>query len=191
MGRATAAAACLGLAALGLAATGCGSSSPSAAPASTTTAATTTTARGPAGFAAYQSCLKAHGVTLPAFGGFRGRRPGTGTTPRRPPAPTATGERPPTVFRQLTAKQQAALAACRSKLPAGTFAGGRRFRGGGGGGTRNGNPAFAKYTTCLKQHGVEFGSTSSNPAAFRKAQAACAKLLPANPRAPMTTAGSS
>jgi hypothetical protein len=192
MGRATAVAGCVALAALGLVAAGCGSSSPKAASAPPTTTAAAPTTAGPrsAAFAAFQSCLKAHGITVPAFGGFRGRRPGTGTSPQ-PPArsstpPATTTARPRGAFRQLTAKQQAAVTACRATLPAGTFAGGRRFGGGGPGG-RNRSPAFAEYTACLKQHGVVFGSTSSSPTAFRKAQAACAKLLPATPGAPTTT----
>lgn len=203
MGRAAATAACLGLAALGLLVAGCGGGSSSAAsstPATTTTSGTTTRAAArSAAFTAYQSCLKAHGVNLPAFGGFRGR-PGTGTgkSPQRPPAPPATAPTSTTArrpggsrFAQLTAKQRAAMSACQSKLPSRAFAGGRRFGGAGGGtGGRNGNPAFAKYTACLKQHGVAFGSTSSNPAAFRKAQAACAKLMPAIPGAPTTTGSS-
>lgn len=186
MGRTNAVAACLALGTLGLVAAGCGSSSPAASPATTTT-----TGRAPAAFAAYRSCLEAHGVTLPVFGGFRGRRPGTGTSPQRPAGPpTSTTARPRRAFGfgQLTAKQRSALTACRSKLPAGTFAGSRRFGPGARG--PNGNPAFAKYTACLKQHGVAFGSTSSSPAVFRKAQAACAKLLPTS-RAAETTTGSS
>jgi hypothetical protein len=187
MGKTTAAAGCLALAALGLVAAGCGSSSPRAASAPGTTARTTTGARrSPAAFAAFQACLKQHGVeTTGLFGSVRGRRPGTATTP--PAAPTATTAGPQGRFRRPTAKERAALAACRSKLPSGTFAGGRRFRAQGG---PNGNPAFARYTACLRRHGVTFGSTASKPAAFRKAQAACAKLLPAAPGAPTTTSSS-
>jgi hypothetical protein len=69
----------------------------------------------------------------------------------------------------MTAAQRAAFTACRSKLPAGA--------GPGGGGNRANNPAFAKYNTCLKQHGVTLGATN-NQTAFAKAQAACAKLAP-------------
>jgi hypothetical protein len=191
MGRAAVAAGCLALAALGLAAAGCGSSSPRAASAPATTARTTTGAgRRTAAFGAFQTCLKAHGVATPGFfGGPRGRLPGAGGPSRQRPAapPPGTTPRPRDGFRPPTAKERAALAACRSKLPSGTFAGGRRLPGRGG---PNGNPAFAKYTACLRRHGVTFGSTSSNPAAFRKAQAACAKLLPAAPGAPATTSSS-
>jgi hypothetical protein len=68
-----------------------------------------------------QACLKAQGVALPAFGGRRGRPPGTGTTtvPQRPP--TGTNARPPAgrVPRDPAqfAKLRAALAKCGVQLP--------------------------------------------------------------------------
>jgi hypothetical protein len=157
----------IGLAAL---AAGCGggSGSNAAAPATTQTGTTTTTTPsngGPnaAAFQAYRECLSAHGVTLPA------RPPGgQGGTP------PAGGAGPQGRFGQLTAKQQAAATACQSKRPAG----GRGFgRGNANGGQANG--AFAKYTACLKSHGVTFGSTSPSSSAFKSATAACKSLLPA------------
>ncbi|HEX7524940.1 MAG TPA: hypothetical protein VF327_01470, partial [Gaiellaceae bacterium] len=60
---------------------------------------------------------------------------------------------------------------CRSKLPASARTG---FGGRPGG---QSNPALAKYTACLRQHGVTFGS-SNNQSAFKKASAACAKYAP-------------
>jgi hypothetical protein len=57
---------------------------------------------------------------------------------------------------------------------AGGFGGGRGSNASGG----QQNPAFAKYTACLKSHGVTFGSTSSSSPAFTKATAACKSLLP-------------
>jgi len=52
--------------------------------------------------------------------------------------------------------------------------------GGGGANRGQANPAFAKYTACLKSHGVTFGSTSTSSSAFTKATAACKSLLPAS-----------
>jgi hypothetical protein len=172
-------AAVLGAVALAVFAAGCGSSSNNAAAAAATTGTTTTTQTattgggGPnsAGFQAYRDCLTAHGVTPPA-------RPGGGP-PTGGGQPSANGTRPTGGgpqgrFGNLTPKQQAAMTACQSKRPAGGFGGGR-------GGNANGgpqNPAFAKYTACLKSHGVTFGSTSSSSPAFIKATAACKSLLP-------------
>ena len=170
------------LATLGLVAAGCGASHAASGPAvaQTTTTQTGTNGSGNRGaaFQAFTACLKAHGITTPAFGGF-GRfrnRTGTGTNPTPPPSGgTQTTPRRP----NLTPTQRQAFTACRSKLPnGGAFGGGGGFRGGGSGpGGRTNNPAFTKYTNCLKQHGVTFGQSSS-PQAFQKAQAACAKLRP-------------
>jgi hypothetical protein len=161
----------LGAICLAVLAAGCGggSSSNAAASASTTTGTTTTAPGGggfnSAAFQAYRDCLSAHGATLPA------RPPsGQGGTP-----PAGGGGGPQGRFGQLTAKQQAAITACQSKRPAG----GRGF----GGGNANGgqaNGAFAKYTACLKSHGVTFGSTSPSSTAFKTATAACKSLLPAS-----------
>jgi hypothetical protein len=163
----------IGLAVFALLAAGCGGSAgASAAPASSTTGTTTTTTPGSGGpnaaaFQAYRDCLSAHGVTLPA-------RPGGGQG-GAPPAGQPGAGAGPGRFGNLTAKQQAAIAACQSKRPAGA-------RGFGGGGANGGqtNPAFAKYTACLKSHGVTFGSTSPSSSTFAKATAACKSLLPAS-----------
>jgi hypothetical protein len=140
----------LSVAALALVAAGCGSGSSNSAP-STRTTTTTTPATGAnsAASRAFQTCLTQHGV--------KGFTPGSGR-------PSAGGTRTPA--------QQQAFSACRSKLPAGVLPG----RGGAGG--RRSNPAFAKYTACLKQHGVTLGA-SNNQNAFAKASAACAKYRPA------------
>jgi hypothetical protein len=74
--------------------------------------------------------------------------------------------------RNLTAAQQKAFTACRAKLPAGFTPGRGAGRPGG-----TANPALAKYTTCLKQHGVTLGA-STKAATFKKASAACAKYAP-------------
>jgi hypothetical protein len=177
-------AAVLGAVCLAVLAAGCGgSSNTAAAPAATTTGTTTTTPGGGgpngAAFQAYRDCLSAHGVTLPAR---PGGGPGGGTPPAgggQPPAngtPPAGGGPPGGRFGNLTPKQQAAMTACQSKRPAGGGFGGR-------GGNANGgqqNPAFAKYTACLKSHGVTFGSTSPSSSTFTKAVAACKNLLPSS-----------
>lgn len=165
----------LGALCLAVVAAGCGGSSSAAAPAVSTTTGTTTTTTpnggggNAASFQAFRDCLTAHGVTLPArpAGGGGGQPPTGGQPP-------ANGTRPAGGrFGNLTAKQQAAVTACQSKRPAGGF---------GGGNARGGpaNPALAKYTACLKSHGVTFGSTSSSSSAFAKATAACKSLLPAS-----------
>ena len=163
----------LGVLCLAVVAAGCGGSSSAATPPASTTTGTTTTPTTPNGggnasaFQAFRECLTAHGVTLPArpAGGGGGQPPTGGQPP-------ANGTRPAGGrFGNLTAKQQAAVTACQSKRPAGGF---------GGGNARGGpaNPALAKYTACLKSHGVTFGSTSSSSSAFAKATAACKSLLP-------------
>jgi hypothetical protein len=157
---------------------GCGgASSPSssgATTAPTTTAPTTTNGSGTqsAAFKTFQTCLANAGIKT----NFGGGRPGGGGTP------PAGGTRPAGGgfggARNLTAAQQKAFTACRAKLPAG-------FTPGGGAGRPNGgaaNPALAKYTTCLKQHGVTLGA-STKAAAFKKASAACAKYAPAGSKA--------
>jgi hypothetical protein len=186
------------LATLAFVAAGCGgssSASSSTPPAATTTnSAAGTGANAGAGnrtaaFQAFTTCLKQHGVSTAAGFGFgfgRGRRPGaggsgtgTGTNPT-PPATGQTRPRRPT----LTATQQKALQTCRSKLPnGGNFnGGGGGFRGRNGGGGAN-TPALARYTQCLKTHGVTFG-TATKPATFQKAQKACAKFRPTGAGAP-------
>ncbi|MFL5953218.1 MAG: hypothetical protein ACJ76I_03810 [Gaiellaceae bacterium] len=138
------------IAAVALVAAGCGSSS------SSSTSSTTTTATGSnnASLQAFQQCLSQHGV--------KGFTPGAG----RPPAGASGGA-------GLTTAQRQAFTACRSLRPAGAGPG-----GGGGAGRNASNPAFAKYTACLKQHGVTLGQTN-NQATFAKASAACAKYRPA------------
>jgi hypothetical protein len=166
------AAAVLGAVGLAVLAAGCGggSGASAAGPASTGTTTTTSGGGGPnaAAFQAYRDCLSAHGVTLPARppgGGGQG-----GTPPAGQPGAGAQGR-----FGNLTAKQRAAMAACQSKRPTG----GPGF-GGGGANRGQANPAFAKYTACLKSHGVTFGSTSPSSSTFTKATAACKSLLPTN-----------
>jgi hypothetical protein len=162
---------------LAVAAAGCGGSGSSSAGNTPTTTSASTATNGNGGnranrqaLASFQSCLTAHGVKLNGFGGQRpnGGTPPNGTPPTNGQPPQGQG-RP---GRQLSAKQQKAFNACRSKLPAGA----RGFGQGGPGGQSN--PAFAKYTACLRKHGVTFGATN-NQSKFQKASAACAKYRPA------------
>ncbi|MCW2963511.1 MAG: hypothetical protein JWO17_763 [Actinomycetia bacterium] len=168
MGNALRFAGATAVAAVAIVAAGCGSNgSPSASSATTTTTATAPGTGGGANTAdrtAFNACLAQHGVTLPARPPGGGGGGGNGQPPAGGPGGGG--------FANLTAAQRAAFTACRSKLPAGGFGGGRP-----GGGNRANNPAFAKYNTCLKQHGVTLGASNS-PTAFAKAQAACAKLAP-------------
>jgi len=154
----------------------CGGSSNAAS--SSTTSPTTPTSAGARGArsAAFTTCLKDHGVTLPA-GGFRPRSGGQGTPGSRP---------------ALSAAQQSAFAACRSKLP-----NGGRF--GGGANTQ----AFRAYLSCLGDHGVIVPTTTSGSTAcgrgselralrnqpkFASASKTCAPLLPTFGSTTTTTA---
>jgi hypothetical protein len=191
MGRRTLVGAALGLtlASLGFVAAGCGggggSASAGTAPATTTSTTTAAAASGSssgfrngAALQAFQSCLKSHGVTLPSRPFGRGRPPSTGTTQTGTTQTGTTPARPRGGFfgRNLTAAQQKAVQACRSKLPNGGRFGPGTGRSGGGGN----NPTFAKYTQCLAKHGVKFGAAGQTRTKFQKAQAACRSLLPAN-----------
>jgi len=112
---------------------GCGGSPPTPVP-SPSTAATPATGS----FAAYRSCLAAHGVHLPRFASGFGRlrpsgarpSPGARRSPRARPSGGAFGPR-----RSFSAAIRAALAACRSARPVGAGAGGFGAPGGFGGGT--------------------------------------------------------
>jgi hypothetical protein len=172
-------------------------------------AGTTTTSPAQKAFAAYRSCLSAHGVKLPARtqrpGGAGGGGANTGGAP-----PSTTGGAgsagagsaggaarqgrsfgsgnfvPRNLPKGVTAKKYlAAQKACMSKLPAGGF---------GGFGGRS-TPQFQAYLSCLKDHGVKVptGSTglrglNRNDPAFQAANQICGALLPARPgTAPTTT----
>jgi hypothetical protein len=153
------------VAAVAIVAAGCGSNGSPSASSATTTTTTTGAGANTADRTAFNTCLAQHGVKLPArpAGGGNGQPPAGG------PGGGGGGG-----LANLTAAQRQAFTACRSKLPAGGRLGGGAGRPGGG---NQSNPAFAKYTACLKQHGVTFGATN-NQAAFAKAQTACAGLRP-------------
>jgi len=177
---------CLAALAAGCGGSSGGSSSAASPPASTTTGTTTTPAPGGGGanasaFQAFRDCLAKQGVTLPARpGGGQGGQ-GGGTPPAGGGQPPANGTPPAGGaggrFGNLTPKQQKAMTACQSLRPAGGGFGGRGGNANGGG---QQNPAFAKYTACLKSHGVTFGKTSPSSSTFTKATAACKSLLPSS-----------
>ena len=179
----------------------CGSSSASpnttSAPATTTAtggATTTTGTAGSAGFAAYRSCLQAHGVTFAAGGGggFGGGFGGAGAGGAGAGAgaaaaggadttgTTTTGSGASGRFRgrPRTAAEQKAYTACASLRPTGGGAFGGGFGGGGGGFASS--PAFAKFQSCLQSHGVQAGSAPDRTSTtYQSAFAACRSLLPA------------
>jgi hypothetical protein len=188
-----------GLVVLALALSACGgTASGSAGTSSTpsTSTPTTTTGGGANRFAAYTSCLRQHGVTLPNFG-----RRGTngGTPPANPPGgnPPQNGRGRGGFFGNQTPAQrkafQAAQTACASLRPQGGFFGGR-----GGGGQFN-SQAFAAYRNCLTLHGVKLqrfrpGTRPAQPTAkMQAAQKACAALRPAGfgPRTPPSSSSGS
>ena len=179
------------LAVLGLAACGGGS-----AKASTSGSATTTTTAGGAGVqnSAFTACLKQHGVTLPGgFGG--GRRRGGSGGPGGPGLRGGSGRRGFVLGggAGLSTKQQAAFAACRSKLPNGGQFGGPGGFAGGASATQ-----LKAYLSCLSDNGVKVPTTTSVPGGgsgpgrfgsplvglrndphFAAASKKCAPLLPA------------
>ena len=142
----------------------------------------------------FTSCLKDHGVTLPA-GGFNppagGGANGGGPPDGGPPdggVPGGNGNGGPqfSIPGVSSDKLQAAMSACRSKLPSGA--------GGFGGGANS--QAFQAYTSCLRDHGVTVptttpGSTPTSGGAggqlgalrndpkFAEANKTCQALLPA------------
>jgi hypothetical protein len=107
----------------------------------------------PKTLAAYQACLKAHGVT---FGG--------------------------TAKRSSAAKMRAAFKACAGQAPAGLAGTGvGRPPNGGPRLTAAQRAAFKKYQTCMTKHGVTFKPGSrpnTSSAAFKAASKACASLRP-------------
>jgi hypothetical protein len=118
-----------------------------------------------AAMAKYTACLKAQGVTLPAFGGRRGfggaddNNSAANRQKSASPAPRPT----------LSAKQQAAMTKCASLRPAfgrgfggrGGGAGGMGAAGAGGfGGVANTPANVAAYIACLNTNGVNIAALS-------------------------------
>jgi hypothetical protein len=194
----------ISLAVLALAA--CGGS------AKASSSSTTTTTPAGRGFrnAAFTTCLKDHGVTLPAR---TGRPSGpSGVSGRRGRFGAGGGGGGGGFFgggggaAGLSTKDQAAFNACRSKLP-----NGGRFGGGAGGGANA--TALKAYLSCLSDHGVKVPKTPAAPSGasgpsgssgsgrgrfgnpfaglrndpkFAAASTACRALLPARGATPST-----
>ncbi len=181
----------------------CGSASSSSTTSSTTASASSSgsssgSASGTAGSgpnsarrAQLVSCLKAHGVTLPArpagspppggaSGGSGTGTTGTGTTPRRGFFFGGGGAR------NISPKMQAAFKACGANFG---------FRGGAGGFRgRISHAAITSFVTCVKQHGYSlpspnfsgkgpiFPQSVESNAKFQAAAKSCSHLLiPARP----------
>lgn len=160
------------VASLAIAACG-GSSNSGKTTTSKNTASTSTTKSASASRSAFTTCLKQHGVTVPAGrqGGFGFRRNGTSTT-GAPPAggTTTTGARPAGGFAGGggggfgngggfaggNSKFGKAFQACRSKLGSSGFGEGRFGAGGPGG--RHFTPQFSatalkSYVSCIRKNG--------------------------------------
>lgn len=181
----------------GLALAACGGASASSTPSTSSTVATATGGGASAGgnaqsAAAFTSCLKSHGLNLPAGGlgaGGGGFAAGAG-------AGSAPGASAP------SAKSRAAFQACAKFQPQGGFGG-----GGFGAGSAN-SAATAAFRNCMSLHGVALakpavpagtpqvgGSPSTtrpgiarNDPKYTAAFAACKALLP-TPSTSTTTAG--
>jgi hypothetical protein len=180
----------------------CGSSSSSSSASSSSAASGGTAAS--AVRSKFVTCLKAHGVTLPAFRGRPGGGPGGGAGGGgAPPSGSGTagagGTPPPGGFRgpggrgggffqrfRSNPKMQAAFKACAADLPKGGFRGGR-FGGGFGG--RPQRAAITKFVTCIRSHGYNlpapnlsgkgpvFPSKIESNAKFQAASRSCRNLL--------------
>ena len=139
------------LAVLALAA--CGGS----AKASTSSTTTTPTGRGFRN-AAFTTCLKDHGVTLPGFGngGPPGGAPNGASGPSGGGFLGGGGRRDGGGGAGLSATDRAAFQACRSKLP-----NGGRFGGGFGGGANA--TAVKAYLSCLGDNGVKVPKATTPP----------------------------
>ena len=105
----------------------------------------------------YNACLRAQGVTIPAFGaggGFGRNRGGANGAPAGAPTGAPKAAKTPAPRPALSAKQQAAMSKCASLRP--SFGGGRGFGGPGAGGPGvANNPAnVTAYIACLNTNGV-------------------------------------
>ena len=110
----------------------------------------------------YNACLRAQGVTIPAFGaggGFGRNRGGANGAPAGAPTGAPKAAKTPAPRPTLSAKQQAAMSKCASLRP--SFGGDRGFGGPGAGGPGAGGPGVANnpanvtaYIACLNTNGV-------------------------------------
>jgi len=210
------------LASVAIAACG-GSSNSSKSASSKNAASTTTTKSGSAARSAFVTCLKQHGMTVPTGrrGGFGFRGNGTSTT-GAPPTGTGPrggyggyggggyggggyggggyggggyggGGFPGGGFAGGNSKFAKAFEACRSKLPAGSFGGGR-FRPGVNGGHFTPHfsaTALKSYVSCIRKNGYPsmpepdtskgaksvFPKSVENNAEFQAANEKCQSIL--------------
>jgi hypothetical protein len=147
---AVAAAACLAL-------TACGGSSSSNTAGTGAAATASSSATSPSSLAAFQSCLKSHGVTIrPGAFGSGTPRPFPTGSPR--PRPTGSFTRRPGAGFSGGA-DSTAFKDCAKYAPAG-FSGG--FGGFGGGGFRGVSAsALAAFKSCMSQNGVKVTGTTA------------------------------
>jgi hypothetical protein len=173
---------------VGLFLAGCGSggSKKVATGTSTTTTTAASASSGRAAFQAYTACLRQHRVNLPHRQAGTSAPPTTGANGQAGGPPPGSGAgggffgdgQPPAGVDQAT--WQAAMKACASKRPTGSF-GGRGLK------------AFQAYLSCLKDHGVtvpsgtDMRSLNRSDPTFIAANKTCAPLLPARPNGTTTT----
>jgi hypothetical protein len=159
---------------------------------SKTPGSTSPTATTKASLSAYTACLKQHGLSFAAGGGFPGAGGGApgaggGTPPSLPPGGSS-GNAGTGFPVGGNSKFQQAFKACASLQPKGSAG----FRGGFPGSRGVNSTAFAAYRNCLKLHGVAlasgFGprgasgaSGTLNSAKGKAALTACASLRPSGP----------
>jgi len=145
-----------------LALTGCGGSSGSTA--ATGAAATASPAATSSSLAAFQSCLKSHGVTIKAGGFGGGTRPFPSGSARPFPSgsarphPTGSFTGRPGGFAGASSADSAAFKACQKYAPSGF---GRGFGTGDRGFTGISASALAAFKSCMSQDGVKVTGTTA------------------------------
>jgi hypothetical protein len=163
----------LGIAALAasacLALSGCGGSSGSTDASGAGATPTASSAATSTSFAAFESCLKAHGVKTGGFGS--GTRPFSTASPR--PHPSGTFTRRPGGF---TGANSAAFKACEKYAPAGF---GRGFGNFGNGFRGISASALAAFKSCMSQNGVKVTGTTAQQI-FRSLRNATGKIATAD-----------
>jgi hypothetical protein len=120
--------------------------------------------------AAFQACLREHGVTLPSFSP-RARPSGR---PSDLPSGARPSRGPGGGFGSMSPQMRQAMQACRSVLPSGGPGFGR-FGGGAD------NSAMQAFRTCMKDNGAEIrGRFDQSDPKIAKALKKCRPLLPSN-----------
>jgi len=133
--------------------------------------------------AAYEGCLKKHGVKLPAGNFGSSGSPGTAPSGSTPPSgsfPKGSASGGP--LGGSSAKFAKAQKACKSKQPSGVGGG---FPGGTGGGSSTALSNVEAYESCLTDNGVKLSgkgpqalsSLNRSKPAVQKAMKTCAPLL--------------